>query len=307
MTEVSLYTNSIFEQPWWLEAVAPGRWKELLIKEEGEPIARWAYCVKGKNVFMPPQTQTLGFWLKPDLYVADSCFNRRKKLITELIDLLPKGNVILSLDSVNEYFLPFIWKGFTINPRVSYQFNDLSDLDMIYNGFSKVVKKNIKTARNKVSIREVNDITLLYGLMEKTFSLQKRRYPYSLNLFERIYDACKKHNACKLLYAMDKEGKVYSGALFVYDERNCYYLIAGTDPRYRSSGANSLVLWEGIQFAATVSKKFDFEGSMIEGIENFVRQFGATPTIYYQVKRLKLIMFIKEMLKPAIKRMLKYK
>ena len=27
--------NSIFEQPWWLEAVAPGRWREAIVEKDG--------------------------------------------------------------------------------------------------------------------------------------------------------------------------------------------------------------------------------------------------------------------------------
>lgn len=37
----SEYVNSVFEQPWWLDTVAPNSWKEILIEEAGEVIARW--------------------------------------------------------------------------------------------------------------------------------------------------------------------------------------------------------------------------------------------------------------------------
>jgi hypothetical protein len=34
-----------------------------------------------------------------------------------------------------------------------------------------------------------------------------------------------------------------------------------------------------------VTKKFDFEGSMIEPVEKFFRAFGATQMPYFQVKK----------------------
>ena len=27
------YANSLFEQPWWLDAVAPGQWEEALVTD----------------------------------------------------------------------------------------------------------------------------------------------------------------------------------------------------------------------------------------------------------------------------------
>jgi hypothetical protein len=84
-------------------------------------------------------------------------------------------------------------------------------------------------------------------------------------------------------------------------------LLAGTDRQYGNSGANTLILWEGIQFAATVSQVFDFEGSMINGIENFMRQFGAQPHVYYEVRRLGIFKEFAMVMKPRIKHIIGYK
>lgn len=51
--------------------------------------------------------------------------------------------------------------------------------------------------------------------------------------------------------------------------------MGGGDPDLRNSGATSLCMWHAMQFAATVTKRFDFEGSLIESIERFFRSFGA--------------------------------
>ena len=53
----------------------------------------------------------------------------------------------------------------------------------------------------------------------------------------------------------------------------------------RKSRAKSLIVWESIKFAAQHSQVFDFEGSIIEGIENFDQQFGGRCTPYYSVRK----------------------
>lgn len=98
----------------------------------------------------------------------------------------------------------------------------------------------------------------------------------------------------------------------MYDKNICHALVGGTDPKYRSSGAFSLLLWEGIKFATTVSRSFNFMGSMIEGIENFLRQFGGTPIVYYNIQKQKqslskIIMFkVRKLLKIRIKSIIGY-
>ena len=78
-------------------------------------------------------------------------------------------------------------------------------------------------------------------------------------------------------------GRVHAAMLLVWDERRCYYLQGGGDPALRNSGAHSLLVWEAIQRAASKSRLFDFEGSMVESVERFFRAFGARQSPYSQV------------------------
>ncbi len=302
----SEYTNSPFEQLWWLNTVAPDTpWKENILYKDDQVAARWISVERG-NFRMPHFTQTIGCWVNPQILNNDRFFNEQKNILTQQIATLSKKTHI-SLSPVNKYYLPFLWAGFTVRPSVTYRINDLSDTERLYQNFGSIVKKNIKSARNKVTIEESNEISPLHTLMEKTFHLQGRKFPYTREYMERICAASMTHNSGKLLYAYDKDGNLHSGVFYLYDSNVCYYLIAGTDPQFRNSGANSLLIWEGIKFAAEHSQAFDFEGSMIEGVEHFFRQFGGEQTIYYDVYREGIIGSLAETLKPYVKRMIHYK
>ena len=63
--------------------------------------------------------------------------------------------------------------------------------------------------------------------------------------------------------------------------------MGGGDPEFRNSGATSLLMWNAIQFASTVSQIFDFEGSMIESVERFFRGFGAVQTPYFSISHIR--------------------
>lgn len=110
--------------------------------------------------------------------------------------------------------------------------------------------------------------------------------PYTRELVRRLDSACEAQNARRMFFAEDAQGRTHAAIYLVWDENSAYYLMGGGDPELRSSGASSLLLWEAIQFAATVSNKFDFEGSMGESIERFFRGFGARQVPYFYVRRM---------------------
>jgi hypothetical protein len=150
-------------------------------------------------------------------------------------------------------------------------------------------------------------LDMLAGLIDKTFAAQGRGCPKDMEDQLRIMDNAIARGNGKLIVVENKEHCLYAGSFLLYDEKVCYYLVGGSDPEYSSSGAQSLVLWEAIKFASSVSKSFDFEGSNIEGIENFFRQFGGNRVINYNVNKQSFLADCLEMAKPRIKRLIGYK
>jgi hypothetical protein len=110
---------------------------------------------------------------------------------------------------------------------------------------------------------------------------------------KRLDAACATQNARRIFFAEDAEKRIHAAIYVIWDDASAYYLMGGENPELRNSEASSLLMWEAIQFAATVTKKFDFEGSMIEPIERFFRGFGARQVPYSHVagmsRRMKIL------------------
>ena len=300
------YANSLFEQPWWLDIVAPGKWKELFVFDKnGEIIARQAIAFDGNRVYMPKMTQTMGIWMSKNV---NGDYGAQKRILQDLKEQMKVFRYIhFSLAPENQYVLPYLWFQYSIEPRFTYRINDLTNLEKLYEGLNKTAKKNIKAAKNKVSISYEINFTELWEMLNATFKAQNRKNPMSKQLVYDIVTMCEREQSGKYICAKDKEGNIHSCAYFVYDENVCYYLLGASDVKYRASGAQSLVLWEGIRFASEHSKVFDFEGSMIEGIENFFRQFNCENTVYYDVYKRSLLSEFLHIVKPRIKRLIGYR
>jgi len=311
----SIYVNNIFEQPWWLDIVAKDKWQEFTTEINGEIVARLPIVIIkkwfGKIAIMPVQTQTLGLWIK-NIEFKENETNKdlsyQKEIINKILDQIPRGIYFkIALDSSNKYVLPYVWRGFNIKPTFSYRIIDLSDIEKIFKGFDNTVKKNIKSASKKVKIIYDTDTDKLINMLDITFKNQGREYPISKAIIREIIKECDNRNSGIMISAIDDEENVHACSYFVYDKKTFYYLISGSDPRFRTSGAQTLILWEAIKHASTVSKMFDFEGSNIESIEKFFRQFGGSQIVNYEIRKLPLILEIYEIIKPQIKRILKYK
>lgn len=89
-----------------------------------------------------------------------------------------------------------------------------------------------------------------------------------------IVEGAFRANKARLVLARDDSGNFHAANLMVFDERSAHYLLGGSDARFRTSGAASLLLWDAIKFAAGRSCVFDFEGSVQEPIARFFRGFN---------------------------------
>ncbi len=80
---------------------------------------------------------------------------------------------------------------------------------------------------------------------------------------------------------------VLIGAVFcAYDSKTCYYLFGGTNKNSEIQGINNLLILKAIENAKHLGcSVFDFEGSMLVGVEKFFRGFGGKLIPYYTVNK----------------------
>ncbi|WP_234427448.1 GNAT family N-acetyltransferase, partial [Vibrio anguillarum] len=201
-----------------------------------------------------------------------------------LIDQLPKYHYFSqNWHYSNTNWLPFYWKGFEQITRYTYLIDDLSNIDDVWDSSLANIRTDIRKAENKFNlvVKENLPFSDFLLLNRQTFLRQGMQLPYSESFVNQLVSTAKDRNQCRWFIAQDNEGRNHAGVLLVWDSESAYYLMGGGDPDLRNSGATSLCMWEAIKFASTVTKRFDFEGSMIEPVERFFRAFGAKQTPYF--------------------------
>jgi lipid II:glycine glycyltransferase (peptidoglycan interpeptide bridge formation enzyme) len=236
---------------------------------------------------MPRLTQTLGPWLAPPEGKYAAKLARHKELMTAVFAQLPAHDLFSQNfhHSITNW-LPLHWQGFTQTTRYTYVIDELDDVDKVWAGFEAEARRDIRRAGQQLSVRCDLDIERFLDLNELTFKRQGKRLPYTRELVRRLDAACAERGLRRMFFADDAEGRMHAAVYIVWDQDSAYYLMGAADPELRNSGATSLLLWEAIQFAATVTRSFDFEGSMVESIERFFRAFGAKQKPYFHISKM---------------------
>jgi len=281
----------VFCRSWWLGAVAPHRFTILTLRRGGRIVAgipMFHTCkLRYHAIHMPPLTQTLGVLLAPP--TSDSYEKRlssEMETMEQLIAAIPQANYFsVNLSPALTNWLPFYWAGYRQTTRYSYVLPDLSDLDAVFSGFAHSKRKNIKKAEKEVTVHADLASAEFYANHRLTLSSQGRTISYTHALFERLYEASYVHEAGKTWYAVDRNGNLHATIFVVFDRHSAYYLISSIDPRFRNSGAATLLLKEAISFVSQWTNRFDFEGSMIREVEHSFRKFGAIQTPYFNISK----------------------
>lgn len=281
---------TIFQQPFWLDAVAPGKWGAVEVRHGDVLHARMPYVEKvsggHRELGMPPLTQTLGPWFAPQGGKHVTQLSNQHELMLGLIAGLPAFDYFRqSFHHSITNWLPFHWQGFQQTTRYTYVIEDLTDLDHVWADARKNIKTDVRKAQKQLAVRSDLEVDTLLRINHMTFARQGLRQPYPDELVHRIDQACGEHKCCRLLCAEDAHGNIHGAVYIVWDDQAAYAILSGADPELRTSGVSSFLYWEAIRFAATVTKSFDFEGSMMQSVEAINRGFGAVQKPYFQVTK----------------------
>jgi len=280
----------IFHQPWWLDAVSPGRWDAVTVERGGRVVARLPFTVRGPRSFrvltQPPLTPFLGPWIAPE---AGAKYARALSDQMELqarleAGLPPAAAFHQSFASTTASALPFIWAGYRAELRYTYRLEDLSSEAALWDGLAGNIRREIRKARRRLRVCEGEDLDRFHAVWAKTFQRQGKAAP-DRNGLARLDAACGQRGARTMLFAYDDADRVHAVAYVVRDRCTAYYLMGGGDPQLRTSGASSLLLWEAIRRTRQVVPVFDFEGSMLAPVERFFRAFGGRQAPYLRVSR----------------------
>lgn len=278
----------VFARPWYLDACTEGgAWDVVVAEEKGKVVAALPFFYKQKGPFryvtMPPFVKWLGPYLLPELRGR---LPQEHALLQALVAQLPP----LAAFKQNFYptatnWLPFYWQQYRQTTYYTYRLHALQDLAQVEAGLHTGIRRDIRLARPQVRVVHNRPLADFYRVNMRSFERQGLPVPYSLAQLELLDAALAMAGQRQLFFAIDAHERIHSVAYLIWDNTTAYYLLAGDEPGLRASGAGVLLAWECIRYASEVLGLdcFDFEGSMLPGVERIRVRFGAVQTPYFYV------------------------
>ena len=271
----------IFFQPWYLDLVSTDNAWDVILYDDGNEIkAVFPFCYKKKlgfnKIVMPALLPYLGPWI---LYALnESEYEKRsleKKAMQYCISKLPSfDDFRQKFYPTNDNWLPFYWAGFEQTTRYTYiiPYEEKKD---IKSNYKDSLKRQIAKTKKGCSFEIVDDLLPYEALFNATFKRQNLANPLDFKFLCHFLKTINANGSGKCVVAKGVDNQLLAIVLVVWDNLSTYYLAVGYDEKYALTGAMSGLFDLMIEEAQTQKRNFNFEGSMIESIEQYFRSFGA--------------------------------
>lgn len=293
----------LFLTPAWMDLICGDNW-DVLIEAKGENIHGFLifplnHKLGFKRILQPQLTPYSGVWINyPDGQKDLTKIAYEKKVLSSLIERLPEfDEFTLNLYPTFTNWLPFYWKEFKQTTRYTYKIFKGQNPEALRLQVKDSVRRELAKAERTLQVFKSEDVKELFDFKVRSFKEHNLSFNLSFSFIKRCVDWSINEGKGQILYARDEEGTIHAGVFLVWDTNCVYYLFGAADPEFKNSGALTYLLWNGIEMAQSQTKDFDFEGSMLEPVEQFFRNFGATQLPYHQIlKRNSLLLKLKNAL-----------
>ena len=255
---------------------------------EGALIFCWKKRYGMRIIASPPLTAYTGLWLNPPakLTKPSSRMAFEKRVGENVLKQLPSHSFFFQQwhpDIGN--WLPYYWKGFRQTTLYTYRIRLLNSPIELMSGMSKSARKRSRKAAGEFIATCSEDPKLVYDLYRLSLGKQGIVPKFSIEMLMQLDEFLSENNQRKILVASDSNNRVVAAQYLVWDERATYALFGGIHPEHRNSGALSMLFSIALSNNYGKSELFDFEGSVLESVEESLRSFGGKLTPHFQITR----------------------
>jgi hypothetical protein len=293
--------GAVYAHPDYMDVVAPG-WQAIEVWRDKELMAIMPFQIRKKMGMVyslqPSFCQFWGIFLRPEKGSGNyKSYSEKRKVVKAIVEVIPKEIrwFLYGFAPEFDYPLPFHWWGYSLRSRYSYRIELAQGYPAIEKAYGNDTRYDIRKAQEKgMTVVESQDWQRLLDLVEENASQGKQMLTSTeKKTLAQLAPFLLKSKLGMLLEVRDADQKPLGSALFGSFAGKTSYLMSATTPNGASAGAMSLLLGKAIEMSATKDSIFDFEGSMIEGIEGFFRGFGGRPVPYTVIEKNALPLFVR--------------
>ena len=280
--------KSIFHEDWWLDAVAPGAWREATCLRGGRVAGylRYVdYAASGMHACLMPQiTRILGPVVLPQAGKTESRVRFNHSVVNELIEQISgHEHVEMTLDTGFGDLTPFLEQGCQVGVLQTFLLDCAHPTEALWSGMRDKTRNVVRRARERLIVKDIDDADLFTSFYRA--NLEGEKSYFDIGLVKPVFQAAYARQQGKIIAAIDSAGMVHAKVFFVWDDKFVYYFLSTRDKKVADIGAVSLLLWAGIELAQKRRLTFDFDGITNDARFQFMAGFGGEIASRFNVTR----------------------
>lgn len=255
----------IYAYSWYLDCVADN-WDALVLNNyEAVMPLPWKRKYFIKYIYPPAWTQQLGIFTNKAISenVVNDFMNaipRKFKKITIQFNSKNKNN-LLKLEERNNFILPLNFS----KKELIDQFNNNRKRDL-----NKAKATSLKMEK------EINKSVFLDFYLN-----EDKNYTLTLNQIDTLNNLLNCNNSSVNIWGIRDKKQLVAGLVWLKDQDRITYLLPIATSEAKNKGLPTLLVAELINQFSESNMILDFEGSMINGVADFYKSFGAVKEVYY--------------------------
>jgi hypothetical protein len=257
---------------WYLDAVTNDHWDAIVTADY-----EWLMPIPLKSKFgvkylpTPLFTQQLGVFgaQKVDSELSNHFFKHIASNIPFIEFQLNASNAAPELE------------GFTNKLRTNLILHLNPDRNLIKNGFSDNIKRNIRKAQEAKLRYNTTSARAIIKLFQEDKAVELKKFKVEwYNLLDQLYNVAALRTYGKCYGAYDPSGNLLAGMFIIEWQSRATFIFSGNSVSGKECGAMPALINHYLENAPESIKIFDFEGSDNEGLQRFYRSFGAVEANY---------------------------
>lgn len=183
-------------------------------------------------------------------------------------------------------WLPYYWQGYSQTTRYTYRIDLSPGIDVVRMAIRPDAMKKIRKAERdglRCTSATVDDLLRLCRI---SMSRQEAK-GFAAETLQRLAEVAIERHAGEIVGCEDSEGRLLAAVFLAHDHNTAYTIASGQIREGQGRNAGAFALYEAIWRACEMEgiHTFDFEGSMLEGVEGFFRSFGGIQIPYFRLSK----------------------
>ncbi|PBQ33860.1 hypothetical protein CNR22_19420 [Sphingobacteriaceae bacterium] len=291
-TEKAEASIGVFGSAKWLSAYEESLDFIGIFKDEHQMIGGFYLMKTTKFGFafikLPPYTPHCGLFFTSESKNQSSVNSFSKEVISEVCTYISQQKAaltVLAFPSSVVDMQPFIWEKYKVIPNYTYRIDLQKSMEEIKGNFdsknrnviNKAIKEEVVVSKNTLNKQNLYDF-FVNSLSTTGANIYTKELK---NVFLKFSD-----NSNSFSLEAKKNNELLGVVFCVFDKTSCYYLLGGVNKTAGVGGINNILVQRAIETAKELNCRiFDFEGSMLKGVEKFFRGFGPELFPYYTVNK----------------------